>query len=273
MMINVDGCEVNFIDFNVSGNEIIVFLHGFTGSVNDWEEIINMIPSNIRAILFDFPGHGISSVKKELSYYTEEFIHRIINQISSKLGLNKFNLCGYSMGGRAALSYAVNYQNKINKLVLESSTAGIDDYNLRQERINSDEELCVMIEKKGVEYFINYWMNLPLFATMKSIEKRKYEEIVKSKLKNNPQGLVNSLKGFGTGKMRSLWHLLSSINIETLLISGELDKKFVEINRSMSAQIEKSKLEVVKNAGHNVHTEKPKEFAEILINFIMKKLF
>ena len=43
-------------------------------------------------------------------------------------------LIGYSMGGRAALSYAVKYPEKLAGLILESTSAGIADEKLRRRK-------------------------------------------------------------------------------------------------------------------------------------------
>jgi 2-succinyl-6-hydroxy-2,4-cyclohexadiene-1-carboxylate synthase len=98
------------------------------------------------------------------------------------------------------------------------------------------------------------------------------EEILKlvreNKLKNNPVGLANSLKGFSTGKMPPLFEDLKNIKIKTLLISGELDEKFSSISLHMSKLLPLSENVIIRGAGHNTHLEKPEEFVNSVNNFL-----
>ncbi len=77
------------------------------------------------------------------------------------------------MGGRAALSYAVKYPEKLAGLILESTSAGIADEKLREERVRSDEKIIKIIEEKSIEEFVEYWMNQDLFASLKNLPKEK----------------------------------------------------------------------------------------------------
>jgi len=273
MKIKLSDFSVNFVDINPSSSLSIIFLHGFTGSINDWEYIFNYLPTDLRIIAIDLPGHGHSSSIDKVKYYTIEFISRIIDAVTSELELNKFSLCGYSMGGRVALNYSITHQNLISKLILISSTAGIEKKNDQQMRIESDEMLCSMIEKNGIDYFVDYWKNLPLFSSLKRIDSNIYNSIIEQKKQNTSTGLVNSLRGFGTGKMIPMWDSLDKLTLETLLVCGELDKKFININTEMNQKIINSKLRIIPNVGHNVCMENPGELSDLLINFISQKLF
>lgn len=269
MKIRLDNFSINFFAGDEKGNSIpIIFLHGFTGSSHDWGRIIEILPHNFFPIAIDLTGHGNSDSPNQVDFYTVSWNNKLINEIASHLHIEKFVLCGYSMGARAALNFAINYPEKISKLILESSTAGIESEVDRRVRILSDENLCNLIETKGIDYFVEYWMNLELFSDLKNLDENIYREIVSRKKQNSPKGLINSLKGFGTGVMNPIWNLLPELNIPTLLITGELDKKFTQINGKMNKLIRNSRHEIIKSCGHNVHQKNPKEFADLLINFI-----
>jgi len=174
------------------------------------------------------------------------------------------------MGGRAALSYASQYPSNIKALILESSTAGIENTDERDARLINDTELTNKIENIGVEEFIKYWMELPLFESLKSIPQEEYQKIVRNKLNNNKKGLANSLRGFSTGKMVSLWNKLGDLNFPILLITGGLDKKYELIASKMQKLLPQSEHKIMIDAGHNVHLEKPKEFIKLVNNFLEK---
>lgn len=269
MKINIDNFTLNFSAGKRKRDSIpILFLHGFTGSLLDWGKIINLLPENYYPISIDLPGHGNSDSPNNIELYKVSWNNKLINELTNYLGISKFVICGYSMGGRAALNFTASFPEKISKLILESSTAGLESESERNQRIVADQNLCKMIETKGINYFIDYWMNLELFLDLKSINANSYKEIIERKKNNSPLGLINSLNGFGTGVMHPLWNLLPNIKIPTLLITGEFDKKFTEINKKMNLLLPNSSHKIIKKCGHNIHQKKAKEFADLLINFI-----
>jgi len=270
MKIEISGLTANIIlpSTEIPQNKIpIIFLHGFTGSASDWEFAMQNIDDNYFPIAIDLPGHGETEASDNINDYTIDSINNIISTIIEKLKISKVILFGYSMGGRAALSFAVQYPSMIKALILESSTAGIENADEREERLMNDIGLAEKIENIGVEQFIKYWMGLPLFKSLKSIPQEEYQKIVKNKLNNDKKGLANSLRGFSTGKMVSLWNKLDDLNFPILLITGSLDKKFELIASKIKNLFQQSEHKVVADSGHNVHLEKPKEFIKLVNNF------
>ena len=251
-----------------AGKIPIVFLHGFTGSSKDWEFILNQLPKKFFPAAIDLIGHGKTASPENVKYYSTKRIVSQINTIINKLNFDKIILAGYSMGGRAALSYANSYPRKIQGLILESSSPGIQNDDKRNERIKNDLKLAEIVKNYGVAEFINHWTELPLFQTLKAISKNQYEGIIEGKKKNNVWGLSNSLKGFSTGRMPDYWSRLKEFDFKTLLITGELDRKFTQINSRMNKLIPHCSHKVVKRCGHNVHLEKPEEFIILVKEFL-----
>jgi 2-succinyl-6-hydroxy-2,4-cyclohexadiene-1-carboxylate synthase len=72
----------------------------------------------------------------------------------------------------------------------------------------------------------------------------------------------------GTGVQPSLWPRLPELTLPTLLITGELDQKFVAIARRMAERMgqgpARQRLEIVPAAGHTVHLEKPILYTKII---------
>jgi 2-succinyl-6-hydroxy-2,4-cyclohexadiene-1-carboxylate synthase len=256
----------------------VFLLHGFTGSSADWIDIIPGLSEKFSYAAIDLIGHGKSDSPTNVDFYTSNSIVQQLDEVFSHFTTDKFLLIGYSMGGRAALSYAVQFPEKLAGLILEGTSAGIADEKLRAERILSDEKIVRMIEEKLIEEFIEFWVNQDLFASLKNLPTKKLAEIQNSKFKNlsrtsfgiNDQkiGLINSLKGFGTGVMPPLHKKLYLVNCKTQLVTGELDKKFTQINSELVEDFPPAKHVVIKKAGHNVHLERPEEFVGIVNEFL-----
>ncbi|MDP4172708.1 MAG: 2-succinyl-6-hydroxy-2,4-cyclohexadiene-1-carboxylate synthase [Bacteroidota bacterium] len=251
-------------------NVPVIFLHGFSGSSNEWLPLLKRLPEEIYSLAIDLIGHGKSCCPEEKECYSSMSIVHQLDEIFSQLNLKKVILVGYSMGGRAALSYSVAYPEKVKCLVLESATPGIIDESEREERIRSDERLAQFILDHKMEEFVDYWMNIPLFASQKRLTSEELRNQKERKLNNSPIGLANSLRGFSTGKMPQLWTRLADINFRTLLITGILDKKFTQINARIAKEIKHSDHIIVKGAGHNIHLERPEVFLNLLVEFFKK---
>jgi len=273
--------QINEILFNVEVDEAflnknlipVIFLHGFTGSSLEWKFILEKLNKKFLSVAVDLIGHGDTSSPENPELYGSESQAQQLNKIFTALSFKKVILCGYSLGGRAALSYYANYADKTAGLILESSTPGIEEVQLRSERIKSDELLAKKIKEEGVEKFGSYWLNLPMFDSLKLLPQEEYQNILKRKINNNPTGLINSLISFGTGSMPNLWQKIEEINLPVLLISGEYDDKFCSINERMNLKIRNSQHKILKNCGHNVHLEKPEEFCNLVNRYLSDNIF
>ncbi len=263
--------NVNFDETQFDKTQTPLFLlHGFTGSALDWNFIYKDLTKKVFPVTVDLIGHGNSDSPNEVNFYLTESIVEQLKIIIENFTEEKVFLLGYSMGGRAALSFALKYPQNIKALILESASAGIKTENERFEREKKDEELSNFILNNPIEKFFDYWMELDIFSTQKRFSNQKLAEIRKSKLGNNKIGLANSLKGFSTGKMPSYYTDLKTFLPETLLISGELDSKFTDINIEMASLLPNSTHNIIKNSGHNTHLEEPKKFIESVNRFLMQ---
>lgn len=271
MKIRFDEIEFNILIDEKKLNENlhpVIFLHGFSGSTNDWKNIISKIDSRFLPLAIDLIGHGKSSSPEDISYYSAQSIAYQLKKIIEELNITRPVICGYSMGGRAALSYAVCCPENFKALILESSSPGIIDADDREARAKSDEMLAQKILSEGIEKFVDHWMNIPLFKSQMSLPSEQIEKIKNEKLKNNITGLASSLRGFSTGLMPNYYPDIHKIIQPTLLITGALDQKFTDINSLVSGKIINSRQEVVSGAGHNVHLERPEEFVNLVNQFL-----
>lgn len=270
MKIKFDNFELNVeTPSKLSQNKkYIFFLHGFTCSSLDWSDVIDDIVKNFNPILIDLIGHGKSDSPENLDYYRVESQIEQIKKIISHFTDEKIILCGYSMGGRLALSFANKYPENLSGLILESSTYGIKNNSEREKRIKRDNSICEYIKSHSIEEFVNLWMNKDIFNSLKKLPEEKYNSIIKSKLENNKIGLVNSLLGFGTGIMPSLFDELKKIKIPTLLITGELDKKFTTTNKEMVNEFPSANHFIIKHTGHSAHLENSTEFINRINQFL-----
>jgi len=272
MIFQYENIKLNFeqlSEFDPS-KKTILFLHGFTGSANDWNDVGQKIDKRFNKIALDLIGHGKSSSPSSVSYYTADSLVNHIEQVITHLRIKDIVLCGYSMGGRVALNFAIAKPNMVNGLILESTSAGIKNGKEKEARKKSDEELASYLENNTIEDFSAMWLEQELFGTLRRFSNDRLKHIKQDKAKNSKIGLVNSLRGFGTGVMPYLAPELVKLKIPVFLITGGLDDKFTQINLNLKKSLPSAKHKIISTSGHNVHLEEPKKFVEAVNSFLSR---
>lgn len=265
--VNLNGEQYRFDSFGYG--EPLVMLHGFTGSAQTWRNQIPAFSQHFEVITPDLLGHGETSAPKMPERYRIEHAAADLINMFDALRLMKVNLVGYSMGGRLALYTAAHYPHRIKSLVLESASPGIREEAEQARRREEDERLAGRLEKDGLQAFIEYWEQLPLWDTQKHTMSDEARQILRAeRMSHQASGLINSLRGMGTGIQRSLWGRLPDLLIPVQLLVGELDAKFVHINQEMATLLPDMRLARIAGVGHAVHLEKPSTFEEVVLGFL-----
>lgn len=246
----------------------LLLLHGFTGGLANWAPVIARLQSGHRLITLDLPGHGRSDAPPDPAAYAMPAVSRHVAALLDHLGYEDVHLLGYSMGGRLALYLALHYPQRWRSLVLESASPGLATAAERHSRIAADNTLADFIEQHGIEAFVDRWEALPLFTSQEKLPDATQEAHRALRLQNSPQGLANSLRGMGAGAQPSLWQRLDELVLPTLLIAGSLDHKFVNIARQMAQHVTHAQLQIVPDAGHTVHLERPALYTQLLLNWL-----
>jgi 2-succinyl-6-hydroxy-2,4-cyclohexadiene-1-carboxylate synthase len=128
----------------------LVCLHGFAEDMSTWDDLE---VKGRQLILIDLVGHGQSSKPHAKQHYRTKTIVRRLNVLLSRLGLRRYALLGYSMGGRIALAYALRYPDNVEHLILESASFGERSRKNRRERRQADANLAQNILRNGADWF------------------------------------------------------------------------------------------------------------------------
>jgi 2-succinyl-6-hydroxy-2,4-cyclohexadiene-1-carboxylate synthase len=246
----------------------LVLLHGFTGSGASWHKVAQELAPHYTVITIDALGHGKSSIPLDPIRYSMPYVASDFVAVLDALNINQALLLGYSMGGRMALHIATVAPQRLRGLILESASPGLRTNSERAARVQSDEQLAQLLETQGLENFVHYWEQLPLFESQQRLPVATRQTQHHQRLQNNPIGLANSLRGAGTGRQEPLWDKLKTLTIPTLLIAGQLDTKYFELAQEMLDLIPTSTLVGWKDCGHTVHLENSHTFAQAVLKFL-----
>ena len=241
-----------------------ILLHGFTGSGPAMRPLIDAGLTG-RILAPDLIGHGDSPAPAAIDAYRAAAQIEQIN--AATLDLEAFDLIGYSMGARLAISFAVEHPDRVRRLVLLSGRAGIADPLARAARVRSDAALAEQIEREGIETFAARWGALPIFASQ-TVSVRAAQHALR--IRQRPAGLANSLRGFGAGAMPPLHAHLATISMPVCLLAGALDPKFMALARDLEAAIAHAQRHVLDGVGHAMHLEAPARTVTILEAFLRR---
>ncbi|TFD98240.1 2-succinyl-6-hydroxy-2,4-cyclohexadiene-1-carboxylate synthase [Jeotgalibacillus salarius] len=248
----------------------LVLLHGFTGSTATWKRFADCFKNDHQLIAIDLPGHGLTSAPLNEHYFLMENVCEAIQDILDQLNIDQAAFLGYSMGGRTALAFSVLYPEYVNSLILESASPGLKTTAERVDRKTRDEKLATFIENEGLERFTDKWEEIPLFESQKKLSPEQRMEIRSERLRNTTEGLSASLRYMGTGSQPSYWSMLDVIGIPVLLITGEWDRKFIDIAKKMKKLFKNAEHQIILQAGHAIQVEQPEKFDTMVREFLVK---
>lgn len=258
-----------YLNVEVAGSgPPLVLLHGFTGSAASWATFIESLGGRFTTVAIDIVGHGHSDKPAALDHYRMRQVAADLVYAAGRAGFPRAHWLGYSMGGRTALAVAAYHPGSVDRLVLIGASPGLATEEERAARRNSDEAIAQHIETDGVPAFVRYWERIPLFATHARLPAEVQERIRAGRLANDPVGLVNSLRGMGTGSQEALFDRLPSMNLPTLLLAGEEDTKYLAIGQEMAGAMPAARFVAVPGAGHAAQIENPAFCAAEVIAFL-----
>jgi 2-succinyl-6-hydroxy-2,4-cyclohexadiene-1-carboxylate synthase len=235
-----------------SERESIVLLHGFGGTHRAWDGVLAHLPAErYRSLALDLPGHG-DHVDAPRPITFEGCVESVLERSPER-----FVIAGYSMGGRVALHVALSAPARIERLVLVSTTAGIEDPGERVRRVERDRRLAGEIEKGSIEDFVERWRAQPMFAE----DPPEVEALARADhSRNRSDGIAAALRGIGTGEMQPLWGRLAEIEMPVAIVVGERDLKFHAPGRRMVELLPRATLATARG-GHVLPLENPRAVA------------
>lgn len=104
----------------------VVFLHGFTNDADTWSPVIDALrerDQSLRMITPDLRGHGSSTRPHDPDQIGIELMSDDVLGFLDVLGVTSATVVGHSMGSLVAQDLALNHPERVDSLVLISSTS------------------------------------------------------------------------------------------------------------------------------------------------------
>lgn len=260
----------NFYESKNQSKQLLVMLHGFISDATTYHSLIERLVEHTNVLTIDLPGHGLDTSSMD-EVWDFPFITRQLDEVLIQYQTYDVFLLGYSMGGRVALYYAIHGNETLSGLLLESTSAGIQNETDKVERAQVDAARAKVLEIAGLDIFVNDWEKLPLFRSQYNLAPEIRQSIRNNRLNQDANKLAKALRDYGTGHMPNLWPHLSLIRIPTLILVGEKDKKFVQIGQQLENHLQDSHKVQISNVGHTIHVEDSTEFDTIILGFLKEE--
>jgi len=266
----IDNLELHYL--TAGHGPTVILLHGFAETSRMWRPIIPLLAEKFTVIAPDLPGIGDSGIPADridmLSSATR--IHALVRS----LGVEKARVVGHDIGLMVAYAYAAQFPRETEKLVvMDAFLPGVPGWepiynspNVWHFRFNGEypEALVKGRERIYFEYFWN------VFAADKTRSVPEADRKAYTEAYSKP------------GRMRAAWAYFASwphlakdfaqlsqtkLNMPVLSIGG--DKSLGnELAQQMKLVADNVTVVVLKDTGHWILEERPKETTDALVNFL-----
>jgi 3-oxoadipate enol-lactonase len=249
--------NINGIDlfFEVTGDGPTVLLHhGYTGSHDNWADVVPLLSRRFQTIVMDARGAGDSARPGDghtIPQYTADVI-----AMADHLGLDRFTYVGHSMGGGIGMELALEHPHRLEKLVLVApipadGVVASSPYRDRAIalRLRADRDLLLRERKAMSPHQRPDEVYLRLVdRQMSSSDPHYYQS-------------WDAMAAFNRGDD------LQRITTPTLVIAGAADG-LLRANLKDFQRLPNATLHVFSRVGHGIPYEVPEEFTAVLIDFL-----
>lgn len=98
----------------------LVLLHGTFSSLHTWDGWTAQLANDFTIIRFDLPGHGLTGPDPTRGYGIERSV-AFVDELTHRLGFERFHLAGNSLGGHVAWRFAAAHPERVDRLILIDS--------------------------------------------------------------------------------------------------------------------------------------------------------
>lgn len=252
--------QLNFKQYSDDGPPLLI-LHGLFGNLLNWNGQAREFARHFSVHALDMRNHGASPHSEHMDYpsMAEDIIEFMDEQ-----SIKSAHLLGHSMGGKVAMQVAMDYPERVDRLVVvdiapvtyegehDEIFAGllaIEPSRLRN-RGQADEQLAGFVEEEQIRQFL-------LSNLYRTDEGQFAWRINLPALHRCYPQLLEAPTGDGV------------FDGPVLFLKGAMSNYISETHRqALLARFPSADLKTVMQAGHWVHAEKPQTFNRLVRQFL-----
>jgi 3-oxoadipate enol-lactonase len=243
---------------DVGSGPVVLLAHGMWCDAGMFASLTAELARDHRVLVPDLRGHGRSDAP-DAPWSIADLADDLF-AILEQLGVAKVFLAGFSMGGMAAVDFAIRHGDRLRGLALIGTSAAAEEF-VRAAEIKT---LAKIIDIAGPPKFLAHEASRstfsPAFRESNPAEVTRWESVVRAM---RARALVQALRA--VGGRPSLLEELSGVATPTLIISGAADKVLrPRWSEAMHRRLPRSRLASYPGVGHAVPTERPMDVAALI---------
>jgi pimeloyl-ACP methyl ester carboxylesterase len=264
--------EVNYVELSEGGKEsrlAVVFVHGLSGSWQNWIENIPHFSREHRVVALDLPGFGHSPLPSwRISI---EAYGRFLHNFCAELGIGDCAVVGNSMGGFVCAEAASEEPDRFEKLVLVSS-AGVSHARMRRQpaetvaRMSAGAApLLLRLQERGLR---RPRLRLAVFSGLFHRPEELGRDLLFEQFHNGAgrPGLLPAVQGL-VGY--DILDRLEDVDVPTLIVWGRNDRVVPPQDAlGFSKRLRNSRMVIFDECGHLPQLERPARFNRVLETFL-----
>jgi pimeloyl-ACP methyl ester carboxylesterase len=254
------GVELHYVEQGDPHGEVLIFLHGFTGSWRSWELNLPHISLAYHTYALSQRGHG-DSAKPACCYRPADFAADVIAWMDV-LGIRRATLIGHSLGSFIAHSVAVDHPERVARLVLIGWGPISPTTPAAAARVSA---LHTYVQQQADQIDPAFVRQSLVSTTVTPIPVPFLETVVAESLRV-PLGVWQQMLASRLAADPST--RLGPIQAKTLVLYGDHDVYCLEGQQALAAVIKEATFITYPAAGHAPHWERPQRFVDDLHAFL-----
>ena len=276
-LILKDGSRIHYRDEGNNERPVIVLLHGFNGSLFNFEGLVSLLAEDFRLVSLDLPAFGLTGAVPSANYMIENFVNTVL-EVTTQLGIEKFSIVGNSMGGHVAWRYVLEYPDQIQGLILIAAGGVITEEDLeRLDQQKNDSPIVWKLMDSSFARKILLFFTPRFFAeqglqTAVADPKLVTEELVSqfhelALLEGSREAIMSMIRGDRQSSGGP--EIYNKISAPTLVIHGEEDNLIkVESSKYFEENIPEVEVKIYEGIGHLPMYEDPQRTSKDIKDFL-----
>lgn len=267
--VAVDGMRVHYQEFGDVAKPAILLIHGYTSSVYSWRSSAPLLAdAGYHVIAIDLIGFGYSEKPRWFDYSIQSQA-RMVARFMNRVGIGRATVVGCSYGGAVAATLALDYPERIEKLVLVDAVINDNLRNhpvLRLGSIPGIGEALTPFLADSRAYLRRRMHGTLAPVNHHLITEERIDNVLRPlRAADGHHSLLATSRAWRAERIERDAHL---INQPTLIVWGEDDAVIpVADGHNLHESILNSRFVVIRNCGHVPQEERPELFAELVSDF------
>ncbi len=259
----------HLVEAGPESGEPLLLLHGFLYHSVMWAGVQpSLAARGARAVAVDLLGWGYSGRNESMRYDYALYARQVL-QVMDALGWERATLVGHSMGGGAAIRFAVEHPERVARLILVDP-ASLPVPLARVGRVLAWPGVGEAALALGAEALLE--VNLKRFGFLDpSRVTPGYVAAVAAPLRieGSSWTLLNILRELDFGSQQAQVEALGALEIPTLILWGARDRAIpLRVGLGFRDLLPRARFVVIDGSGHIPHEERPEAFLEEVAAFL-----